>query len=408
MSFKKLYDEINKGGVKWVDFHFFDAHCTLKHLTVNADENFDDYVNVLAINEGKEFLKPQRFGMAKIPWDPDTLRAVAQVFTGQEDEQSLLDPTYILTRAVMDLNNLGYDASVSTSTTFHTFESSFISKNVFNEESANVQTSEQPQHGNSVWTDRDGQYASQPHDVFNNFRKQIAEAMAAFNYNVQRHHHADDAFGKQRITLVDLGVEEAADAFALLKYVIKNVAAFNTLSVTFMPLPFTTFTPNTAELRLTLTKGGVAAEDEMQYFAAGVMEHLHAITFLTFNTINSYKAFAKRNVQLKVGHDGLINLNKERLYFRVMDSASCPYLTLATVISAGLDGIKKKMSMPDKVQPLPKNLAEAIDAFESDLSFIKHVVSPEFLEHYVEHMINHNARVEKAVTHEERQLYFFV
>ncbi|KAL0344678.1 UNVERIFIED_CONTAM: Glutamine synthetase [Sesamum radiatum] len=62
---------------------------------------------------------------------------------------------------------------------------------------------------------------------------------------------------------------------------------------------------------------------------------------------------------------------------KVFDGCANPYLGLAAIIAAGIDGLRKHSTLPepiddnpdnvkDKVQRLPKSLSESVEALEKD------------------------------------------
>ena len=92
-----------------------------------------------------------------------------------------------------------------------------------------------------------------------------------------------------------------------------------------------------------------------------------------------------------------------RIEYRPPDSTANPYLCLSAMLLAGIDGIVNKIdpvkesfgpydkyitdySMKDKINFLPRNLEESIDALELDNEFLKrdNVISEEVIEQWVQ------------------------
>jgi len=72
-----------------------------------------------------------------------------------------------------------------------------------------------------------------------------------------------------------------------------------------------------------------------------------------------------------------------------------PYLGLAAILLAGLDGLKKKINPGDpieynvyrnngKLAKLPRSLEEALDHLENDNDYLKPIFTKELLETYIE------------------------
>ena len=130
------------------------------------------------------------------------------------------------------------------------------------------------------------------------------------------------------------------------------------------------------------------------HFIGGVLEHCPAITAIANPLVNSYKrlvpgyeapvyiAWSAHNrsslIRVPVSRE-----QGTRMELRSPDPSCNPYLTLAVVIRAGLDGIKRKTQPPASIDrniydmtpeqrkalgipSLPASLAEAVDALTQD------------------------------------------
>ena len=91
----------------------------------------------------------------------------------------------------------------------------------------------------------------------------------------------------------------------------------------------------------------------------------------------------------------------KRFEYRAPDPSSNPYLVFSAVLSAGLDGIKKKMDPGDPVleniyhmtkeertkrgiKTVPANLGEALDELESDRKFLNPIYSNDVIDKIIE------------------------
>ncbi len=120
---------------------------------------------------------------------------------------------------------------------------------------------------------------------------------------------------------------------------------------------------------------------------AGLLDHAHGTCLLSTPTINGYKryqnAFQLAPDRVAWGRDNKGTMLRalmapgdpaSRVENRVAEAAANPYLHLASQISAGLGGISRGLVAPDPVAtpydtaapPLPRNLGEALAAFEGD------------------------------------------
>ena len=136
-------------------------------------------------------------------------------------------------------------------------------------------------------------------------------------------------------------------------------------------------------------------------YVSGILFHAGSLCALTNPSTNSYKRlvegfeapneviFAKSN---RIGAIRIPAYTKEeetRIEYRVGDASSNPYLSLSSMILAGLDGIKKNLDpekfyfgpfdsgirsskmLSKKVKKLPRDLAEALSNLEKDYDYLK-------------------------------------
>ena len=157
--------------------------------------------------------------------------------------------------------------------------------------------------------------------------------------------------------------------------VVKTIAKRHGLHATFMPKPKSETYGSGMHINLSLYKNDGTnalynAEDENglsqegYYFIGGLMKHMKAITCITNPTINSYKRFVPGyEAPVYMGWSAKtrgplirVSMEKEdnsRLELRSPDATANPYLALAVLLKAGVDGIKNQI-MP------PKNIDENI------------------------------------------------
>ncbi|MGB9693636.1 MAG: glutamine synthetase family protein, partial [Fervidobacterium sp.] len=131
------------------------------------------------------------------------------------------------------------------------------------------------------------------------------------------------------------------------------------------------------------------------FFIGGVLKHIDAITAITNPLINSYKrivpgfeapvyvswAAINRSSLIRIPQSGE---KGKRIEIRNPDPTSNPYLSLAVILKAGVDGIKNKILPPEPVnginifelsheeklrrgiRTLPSTLKDAIEALKKD------------------------------------------
>jgi glutamine synthetase len=134
---------------------------------------------------------------------------------------------------------------------------------------------------------------------------------------------------------------------------------------------------------------------EALYFIGGLMKHAKGLTAITNPLVNSYKrltsgyeapvhiAWSHRNRSPLIRIPTVRNGKAARIEYRCPDPSCNPYIAFAVILTAGLDGIQKKILPPDPVNEnmyamdekklkkygiecLPGNLKEALEEFKKD------------------------------------------
>lgn len=136
-------------------------------------------------------------------------------------------------------------------------------------------------------------------------------------------------------------------------------------------------------------------------FTAGILENLPSICALTTPSVVSYYRLRPdrwapvrtdvgaldRGTALRicpvVGHDPAARARQFNVEFRVADATASPYLALAALVCAGLDGIRRQLNLDSvPTRSLPIDLATALSLLEANEAVTEWFGS-EFLEAYV-------------------------
>jgi glutamine synthetase len=213
---------------------------------------------------------------------------------------------------------------------------------------------------------------------------------------------------------------KAADDLVVVKDTLRSLAREAGLIASFMPKPFADIAGCGLHLHLSLWStetGDCLIEDEKgmagiskigRSFLAGILNHAAALTGVGSPTVNSYKrlqpgSWAPAHAAYGVGNrSAFIRIpgsTRRRLEVRGGDNTSSPYLFLAAVLAAGLDGIRGKADPGPPTEGdlgpltvgeakelgiafLPRSAAEALDAVEADPIIVEAlgpVILPEWL-----------------------------
>jgi glutamine synthetase len=124
-------------------------------------------------------------------------------------------------------------------------------------------------------------------------------------------------------------------------------------------------------------------------FVAGVLHHLPALCAVTAPSVASYYRLRPnrwapvqadvgtldRGTALRlcpaVGHDPLQRARQFNIEFRVADATASPYLALALLVQAGLDGVRQRMDIDAGPRPLPSSLDHALSLLQECKSAVE-------------------------------------
>jgi glutamine synthetase len=235
----------------------------------------------------------------------------------------------------------------------------------------------------------------------------ITLSLRAVGIDVYQIDH-EDANGQFEVNFTYSDALRSADNFTFVKMAASEIARKHGMIATFMPKPFSNRTGSGAHFHISVgndkqknlfedksDKRGLSLSPMAYHFLGGVLAHARALAAVCAPTVNSYKRLVVGRAlsgatwapaYIAYGDNNrtaCVRIPGGRLEFRLPDSGCNPYLALAAVVAAGLDGIERKLDpgeptnlnmyelteaqlMEKKIGLLPQNLLEAIGALESD------------------------------------------
>jgi glutamine synthetase len=208
-----------------------------------------------------------------------------------------------------------------------------------------------------------------PVDLGENCRRDIVLELENMGFDVEASHH-EVAPGQHEIDFKYADALTAADNIQTFKLVVKTVARKYNLHATFMPKPMDGINGSGMHLNMSLfNKDGNAFYDEKgelqlsqnaYWFLGGLLKHARSYTAVCNPIVNSYKRLVPGyEAPVYVAWSGsnrspLIRVPSSkglstRFEVRSVDPAANPYLAIASVLEAGLDGIRNKIEPDDSV-----------------------------------------------------------
>jgi glutamine synthetase len=267
--------------------------------------------------------------------------------------------------------------------------------------------------------DQGGYFDLAPTDLGENCRRDIVLELEEMGFEIEASHH-EVAPGQHEIDFKYADALTACDQIQTFKLVVKTIARKHGLHATFMPKPLYGVNGSGMHMNLSLFTDGKNAfyeptgdlemSDTARQFIAGILKHAPSFTAVTNPTVNSYKrlvpgyeapcyvAWSARNRSPLIRIPASRGLST-RVEVRSVDPAANPYLAMAVLLKAGLDGIKNKLTPPAPVDrniyvmskeerieegiiDLPATLAQALDELKSN-----EVIVAGLGEHIFEHFI---------------------
>lgn len=267
-----------------------------------------------------------------------------------------------------------------------------------------------------------GYHIAAPNDINYNLRSKMCMILEDWGVKVKYHHHEVGGSGQMEIE-VELGeMVDMADKTMITKYVVKNAAVSEGKTVTFMPKPVYQEAGNGMHVHMLLQKDGapVFYDEEgysglsktAHYFIGGLLKHAASLCAWTNPSTNSFKRLVPGyEAPVTIGYatsnrSAVVRIpayakspETKRFELRCPDATANPYYAYAAILMAGLDGVQNQIDPGEngwgpydfnlydldqeqqaKIQSLPKNLDEALDALEKDHEYLtKSGVFPERL-----------------------------
>lgn len=440
--------------IKWVDLQFFDVS-GIQHRTTISSKEIEEKSFTKGIvaadlfevfgksDQGDLALLPDGDTLARIPWEPSSVRLICDLIASLNGERFLKDSRYVSERIETNLEALGVKTSrVGATVEFYIFDTATVDRTAHGRGSGTLMDSREAYWSPSPLSSlRKGAFVSQPYDSMYSARTQISETLEeTFGYSVDSHHHGRSATAQQSVDIKEYPVKTAADAFASLKFVVRNLANAVNAATTFMPYPVAGEKGSALHIHQSLWKTSdnnvfYDGNDEYaqlsqtgRYYIGGLLEHAATLSLFTNPTVNSYKHLAvdqkivgwsrsNREAIVNVPHVKKNLKDNKRIVYTASDPSINPYLAYAAVIAAGIDGIKSKIDPGDpldekgevkkrKWNVLPSNLYQSIEALESDPKFIKGVIPPELLEVYLDLKLSEYRDSQQSVSNWELEKYW--
>jgi glutamine synthetase len=363
---------------------------------------------------GDFVLVPDVATLRAVPWQPATAMCLADV-RWEDGSDVVASPRQVLRRQLDRLGERGWSANAGTELEFILFRDTY----------------EQAWHKGYVDLEPANLY-NVDYSLLGTARvepliRRIRNDMTAAGLRVEDS-KGECNLGQHEINFRYGPALQAADEHAIYKNGAKEIAAQEGMAITFMA-KYDQREGSSCHIHLSLAGedgSPLFGDDEqlLRRFLGGMLAHLRELTLFLAPNVNSYKRFAagsfaptaiawgddNRTCAFRVvGHGA-----GRRVECRVPGADVNPYLALAALVAAGLDGIENELepgepcrgnAYTEDLEHVPSSLAEAREAFAQS-ALAKSAFGDEVVAHYVNYADVELAAFGAAVTDWERRRGF--
>lgn len=462
-----VLDMIKENDVKWVDFRFVDTRGKQMHLTFPASTIDEDALaegfmfdgssinGWKGINESDMIMMPDQETAVIDPFSEEcTLNINCDILEPATMSGYERDPRSVAKRAEEYLKSTG----IADTAFFGPEPEFFVLDDVrwgadMSGSFCKVDSEEAEWNSEKVYTDgnmghrpgvKGGYFPVPPVDSLYDMRCAMCGTMEDMGLDVEVHHHEVATAGQCEIGTKFSTLVKKADEVLTLKYCVHNVAHAYGKTATFMPKPIVGDNGSGMHVHQSLSKDGVNlfAGDEYGglsetalYYIGGIIKHAKAINAFTNGSTNSYKrlvpgfeapvmlAYSARNRSASIRIPFVSNPKGRRIEVRFPDSSGNAYLTFASMLMAGLDGIKNKIhpgdAMDKDLYDLPaeeaaniptvcSSLDEALEALDKDREFLTAggVFTDDMINGYIELKMEEVTRLRMTTHPVEFDMYY--
>lgn len=405
---------VEEEDVEFIRLQFTDIFGNLKNLAITAgqlekaldnDCMFDgsSIEGFASVEESDMYLHPDFSTLEIFPWRPQqgkVARLICDVY--RPDRTPFAgDPRYILKRAIQEAEEMGLTFRVGAECEFFLFH---------------LDDNGMP---TTLTHEKAGYFDVGPVDFGENARRDMVLTLEDMGFVVEASHH-DVAPAQHEISFRYDEALATADNIMTFKLAVRTIAKRHGLHASFMPKPKYGVNGSGMHMNMSLLKDGknIFADGKGAHglsrdayaFLGGVMEHMRGMTAILNPIVNSYKRLvpgfeAPAYIAWSAtNRSTLIRIpaakgEAVRMELRSPDPTANPYLALAAVLRAGLDGIKRQLAVPEsvdcnifrmsaqerrerKIEELPGTLAEAVSCMEED-AFMKETLGEHLFEKYI-------------------------
>jgi len=401
--------------IRFIDLQFTDLGGAVKNVTIPLEELeatlshgiwFDgsSIEGFARVAESDMHLVPDIGTFAILPWlsgHDATARLICNVFT-PDGQPYLGDPRAVLSNVLKKAEAMGFTYNAGPELEFF----------LLRPDGDGGVTVPRP-------VDAAGYFDSPTNMVATGLWREMTDTLGHFGIEAEAMHH-EIAPGQHEMDFRYAHALKTADNIVTFRVVLKTLAQQRGLYATFMPKPIRGMAGSGLHIHQGLcykANGSNAFSDPgdshglsmiAKRFIAGQLLHARGMCAVLAPLVNSYKRLGGYEAPVfitwgRINRSALIRIPRAhspkstRIELRCPDPSCNPYLALAVMLAAGLDGIKRELPVPDPSEEnlflrseaqrgpflnvLPGSLDEAITALETD-PVIKEALGPHVFDRF--------------------------
>lgn len=438
---EEVLREIADNRVRFVRLWFTDVVGQLKAVAIDPGQLEDAFAEGIGFDgssiegmtrvyESDMLLVPDASTFQILPWrrDEDPAARLICSISMPDGQPSRTDPRGVLQRVLDHAQELGFTVMVHPEIEFYLLKPPASPDHVVPVDGASY--FDYIAWGNS-----------------NEFRRRIIRSLEDMDVSVEFSHH-ESGTGQNEIDLKAVDALRAADNMVTARSVIEEIALRENMIATFMPKPFIDQPGSGMHLHISLFEGDENAfyspsgqyqlSPTARYFIGGVLAHAREIAAVTNQHVNSYKrlwAGGEAPAHVCWGHNNRSALlrvpiykpgkgSSARIEFRGTDPAMNPYLGLASLIAAGINGIENRIDPGEEtlddawslspqerramnIQSLPTSLSEALQEMRGS-EFLAATLGEEVFDYVLRNGWREWNDYNRQITPKEYERFFMV
>lgn len=421
---KRMKDE----DIKYLDVRFTDTKGKMQHVTMDADlvdeDMFADGVMFDGSSiEGWKAIDESDMCLILDPssahMDPFFAQSTMAIFCDVVDpvtgEPYNRDPrgTAKKAEAYLKSTGIGDTCFVGPEAEFFVFDDVRFSSDPYNT-GFKLDSSELPSNMDTEYEGgnmghrprtKGGYFPVPPIDAGQDYRGEMLSVIKEMGVTVEKHHH-EVAAAQHELGIMFDKLSTNADKMQIYKYAVHQVAHAYGKTATFMPKPVFGDNGTGMHVHLSIWKDGkptfagneyAGLSESCLHFIGGIIKHAKSLNAFSNPSTNSYKrlvpgyeapvllAYSARNRSASCRIPFGNSPKSKRVEVRFPDPMANPYLCFASLMMAGLDGIKNKIDPgeamdkdlydlpPSQLKRIPTvcgSLREALDSLTKDHKFL--------------------------------------